>query len=242
MGEQIGLIVTAFSFGFVLFAHSLKRRPARRKQITGLKLWKAQFFFHPLIVGFLVFFAQSQSAWFAIMLVPFVFNFGVEPWDLPSDAIFYVFFYAHHVGPLLACLWPGGDSQDHTFAATNGLMFGHLWLLHTIGNLDHLQVISKQSLFWPYMLQGFVLNACWCHAAMQAAQGHGAALLQQFLPLLVQYAGRWGLYIYIRRLMGWPSPGAELYDGFETLKQPMEAGLLLCAAACVAVMQVLREA
>lgn len=65
-----------------------------------------------------------------------------EP-DLPRSFVVFFFFYAYHAAPLLACL--AGQSSS--------LAYLRRFLLHTIGNLEHLGLARKQPLFWPYMLQ-----------------------------------------------------------------------------------------
>merc|ERR1712023_474469 len=64
-----------------------------RARVTANVLWKIQFFFHPFIIGAFVLRRWKLPI---IFLTPFVFNFGVEPWDLPRELLFYTCFYAHH--------------------------------------------------------------------------------------------------------------------------------------------------
>jgi hypothetical protein len=201
---------------FVLLAHAaMNRNAALRARVTGNPLWKAQFFLHPLIVSGCIWLAARDgtssntgeiSWWAPIVLAPFVFNFGVEPWDLPRDLVFYTLFYAHHLGALLACAVAVVEISRG--GAPTALLFGHCWLLHTIGNLDHWMVIDKQRWFWPYMVQGFVVKCVWCRSLPSTAAVACVA---------VQYVGRWGLHIRLQALVD----GATV-DTFEVRKQFIE--------------------
>ena len=223
--------VLAACVAFIRFAHSVRRRPALRKRITSNPLWKVQFALHPVVVGGMVCISQlTSNPWWALALCPFVFNFGVEPWDLPESFIFFGCFYAHHVAPLLACLLQQAGSSPHagaedasSFALAQGLVFGHVWLLHTIGTLEKWRIIDKQRWFWPYMVEGALLKLLWFGSVSRLQ-------LATLLPLFVQFAGRWGLYAYLMRLMGWPKPGDEFYDAFEQRKLPAEFAALILAA------------
>ena len=92
--------------------------------------------------------------------------------------------------------------------------------LHPVGRLS-----MKQSLFWPYMVEGFAVLAYFGHVATPVA----------FLPVVVQFVGRWGLYLFVTHKFG-IKPGTPYYDAFEDRKQPLELAAVLggVAVACLA--------
>ena len=243
---------------FVLVAHRIiDRQPALRKAITSNLWWKAQLFCHPFIVGIFIWVSRaSRQEWWAVGLVPYVFNCGVEPGNgLTKRAVFAAFFYMHHIAPLMACFdltgmqsaasvgRPGRPSAGALmrFSFAQALLFGHCWLLHTIGLLE--KSLSrgkqlKQQLFWPYMVLGMFAQLYWFRTAAGLFPPEKWSLVSGEVPLLLwpvllQYIGRWGLYAYVQRLMGWPRPGHELHDAFETKKQLIEPFTLLNAAIFV---------
>ena len=161
---------------------------------------------------------RTENPLWALALAPFVFSFGVEPWDLPEDLVFWTYFYMHHVAPLLACVEAATSGGDGALA--RALLFGHVWLLHPVGRLS-----MKQSLFWPYMVEGFAVLAYFGHLAAPVA----------FLPVVVQFVGRWGLYRFVTHKFN-IVPGHAYYDAFEDRKQPLELAAVLggVAVACLA--------
>ena len=46
----------------------------------------------------------------------------------------------------------------------------------------------KQSLFYPYMVEGLAVLAYFGHVATPVA----------FLPVVMQYVGRWGLFLFVK--------------------------------------------
>jgi len=231
---------------FLGIAQYLPQRPDVRKRITKNRLWKAQFFLHPVIIGGLVSAALSSegdslTAFYAMCLTPFAFNFAVEPWDLPTDSVFKMFFYFHHIAPIVACFNPKvrQDSLNFTVPVAHGLLFGHVWFLHTMGNLEHWGWIKKMDWFWAYELTGFFVHTFWFWAVffsqnMYAGISTSSYIFSAFrllLPVLLQYIGRWGLYLRLLQLAGWPEPPYVGYDEFETKKTAVEAGSLVLGAA-----------
>ena len=126
----------------------------------------------------------------------------------------------HHVAPLLACVEAATSNVDAAGALARALLFGHVWLLHPVGRLS-----MKQSLFWPYMVEGFAVLAYFGHVATPVA----------FLPVAVQFVGRWGLYRFVTHKFN-IVPGHAYYDAFEDRKQPLELAAVLgsVAVACLA--------
>ena len=205
----------------------LSSHPQTRKRVTRNPFWKLQFFCHPLVV-FLLLVLGRGSLKASLCLVPFVFNFAVEPWDLPGDVLFRACFFLHHVAPVLCAvgyLIAGSNnaSRDSVISGDvarrmlgQGMLFAHAWALHTIGNLDHLQWVDKQRVFWPYMAQGFLIKWVWWAGLLN----NGGSPALEALPILVQYAGRWGLYLRLQHLLGTSLP----HDAFEKRKQAVEFG------------------
>jgi hypothetical protein len=91
---------------------------------------------------------------YAILMVPFAFNFGVEPFDLSGDVQFLICFYLHHFAVVLACCrFPWcyyayyHDQDNHNnasfcveegdtinqFGLAQALLLAHAWALHPIG-------------------------------------------------------------------------------------------------------------
>ena len=106
-------------------------RPSLRKRITKNVLWKTQFVLHPVIVFVLLDRAsQTQSTIYASLIVPFAFNFAVEPFDIPTDPIFLSFFYLHHYAIVLAAAILAIFSDDNNdslfeFGRSQALLLGH---------------------------------------------------------------------------------------------------------------------
>jgi hypothetical protein len=166
-----------------------------RSIITKHFLWKLQFFFHPIIVYY---FILNNNVLNSLIFIPFLFNFGVEPWDLPNDLIFNIFFYCHHIAPLLLCIYNILLQIEINYSnlIAQAILFSHAWLLHSIGNLDHLKVINKQKWFWQYMFIGFILKCYWWHSFYNKD-----IISYDKAPIFIQYIGRWGLYIRIMKLI-----------------------------------------
>jgi len=215
-----------FPFLFILVGKYITA--AARAKITGRKLWKAQFLCHPIIVFFFTFLAGSvphsrAKAVLALCITPFAFNWGVEPWDLPPDPIFFLCFYAHHLAPIAACL------VSTTAPMAQALLFAHGWQLHTIGSLDrlpknHWAHVSKQLWCGPYYLQGFLVQCFWWHSIGTSFGGQPSSEIVRLLPVLIQFAGRWGLYLRLEALMGHPQVTDPKYDALEARKQGVELG------------------
>lgn len=95
------------------------------------------------------------------------------------------------------------------------MLFGHAWALHTISTAQHRGWADKQTLFWPYILTGLAAQSFWWHSL---GAGEGAIRYLEVVPILLQYAGRWGLYLRLRALLGDALPT----DAFEARKQGVE--------------------
>ena len=164
-GRQL-LAVTTVSTVWIVLAHIVRVQPSQsiRKHITSQFLWKLQFFLHPIIIGGGVYWIGHNGSTISLVLLsPFCFNFAVEPYDMPSDRLFQALFYLHHIAPLMTLLFqPETPATDETFAVTQGVAFGHLWCLHTFFTLDRYNVVNKQSLFWPYTVQGALVFFLYC--------------------------------------------------------------------------------
>jgi len=220
--------------GCAVLAHTVLTDRVTRSRVTGNSLWKMQFFCHPLIVGAWLLYPQWLPP---LLLVPFVFNWGVEPWDLPRDAPFFACFYAHHLAPLLASMVLAASASDEGALASRGwrtaqaLLFAHCWLLHTLGDLHHRALVDKQRWFWPYTGLGFALHCRWWSAvaAAVAASSTPAPLWLMAGPVLLQYAGRWGLYARLLALF----PTMVGQDAFEERKLPAEAASLVVSLLLV---------
>ena len=78
----------------------------------------------------------------------------------------------------------------------------------------------KQSLFYPYMVEGFAVLAYFGHVATPVA----------FLPVVMQYVGRWGLFLFVKHKFN-VVPGHPYYDAFEDRKQPIELAAVLGSVA-----------
>ena len=220
------------------------KNPALRKKITQNVLWKTQFALHPLLI-FLVLDRASQqptttsSIYYSILIIPFAFNFGVEPYDIPKDPLFLICFYLHHYALILASTTftfhpnttPINDiiddedsilqeqQQQQLFGRSQALLLGHAWMIHSISYAAHNKWIDKQRGFWAYMAMGFVFMTYywWCSPSHIVAV---ASILR--LPLYTQYLGRWGLYLRLCIMYGWNEPNHPNYDHFEWMKQPIE--------------------
>jgi len=205
--------------GLIFWAAKVRHNPELRKKLKDSAFFWTQFWLHPVVVAGSVFLAgRAENPLWALMLAPFCFSFGVEPWDLPDSNLFMAFFYAHHIAPLLACVevaaFGGGDTRG---ALATALLFGHVWALHPIGRLK-----MKQQLFWPYVIEGAAVIAYWGHVSLRP---HPTSLA----PVAVQMVGRWGLYLYIMKLCGWPKPGDKYYDAFDRNKIPVEMASVLAS-------------
>lgn len=233
------------SSAFIIFANKvIMRNQDLRKKINAQGWFGMQLLLHPVIVGGSVYLANiTGNEWWGLVGLPFIFNFGAEPMDMTKIPpkmrnIFQVFVYIHHAGPLLGCLSCFSIQKDATFALANGLLYAHAWSLHTLGSLDYHKVLSKQKLFWPYMLQAVVVGMYFWQSIQLGLE---ETTLSTVLPLLVgpaaQYGGRWGLYEYIYRcLLGYPQPGTEHYDAFEIRKQIGEASAFALGALVIFVL------
>ena len=131
--------------------------------------------------------------------------------------IFYLFFiYTSVYLPYLSPRYTYNTSNvDATGALARALLFGQVWLLHPVGRLS-----MKQSLFWPYMVEGFAVLAYFGHVATPVA----------FLPVVVQFVGRWGLFLFVKYKFN-VVPGHPYYDAFEDRKQPIELAAVLGSVA-----------
>lgn len=231
MSESVAACLAVVVVAFVVFARYVNRHPDVRKTMKSSSLFWAQFWLHPFIVFAAIYAAGSTGdARYALLLAPFCFNWGMEPWDLPPWLSFYACLYAHHLAPLLACLEAAANCQSAEGAVARALVYGHAWLLHPIG-----RVSFKQRLFYPYVIQGAAVLAYFGAVVLAA---HPIALV----PVLVQFSGRLGLYLVIGRgLLGWDwrqalglrwfKPSDGYYDAFETRKLPCEVAALLASVA-----------
>ena len=70
------------------------------------------------------------------------------------------------------------------------------------------------------MVEGFAVLAYFGHAATPVA----------FLPVVVQFVGRWGLYLFVTQKFN-IVPGSPYYDAFEDRKQPLELAAVLGGVA-----------
>ena len=80
---------------------------------------------------------------------------------------------------------------------------------------------GSQRLFW-YLIVAVTLN-------MLAYFGHAATPVA-FLPVAVQFVGRWGLYRFVTNKFN-IVPGHPYYDAFEDRKQPLELAAVLGGVA-----------
>lgn len=216
---------------FILLTHTkFKVDRAARSQVTGNPLWKAQFFGGPFLIFCILWSAArstpSETPWvfLPLILTPFVFNFGVEPWDLPVDTLFYLCFYSHHIAPVVACIGLQ-QAQQHDNIST-ALLFAHCWLLHPISSLQHWGLLNKQRIFWFYMLQGFIIKCFWWNKNYKNISTGITSALVVSLGVFMQYLGRWGLYLRLNSLV---SDGSMRLDHFEWRKQNVEASAFVLA-------------
>ena len=70
------------------------------------------------------------------------------------------------------------------------------------------------------MVEGFAVLAYFGHVAAPVA----------FLPVVVQFVGRWGLYRFVTNKFD-IKPGHAYYDAFEDRKQPLELAAVLGGVA-----------
>uniref|UniRef100_A0A7S3PS71 Uncharacterized protein n=1 Tax=Aplanochytrium stocchinoi TaxID=215587 RepID=A0A7S3PS71_9STRA len=197
----------------------IEKFPAIRKRITQNFLWKVQFFCHPVwMFSFLYFGQGSQAA--TLGLIPFAFNFLVEPWDIPNnDLIFRTSFFMHHIGPILGSMVISSTSSEY-FILAQALLFMHGWLLHTISFADNYKWISKQRVFWPYCIQGFLFMSFWWWSV-----GAENVHCPQVFPTLLFWLGRWGVFLSLQNLFpDFKNPKSTCYDAFEDWKQIVELG------------------
>ena len=238
---RLGMILLAIAH-IIFTQRVILHNQELRKKINTYSWFVIQLILHPVIVGGTVYLANvTRNEWWGVLALPFVFNFGAEPMDLsklPSDVcvIFRVFTYIHHAGPLLACLTCFGLQGNAQFALANALLYAHAWSLHTIVSLSYRNVISKQKMFYPYMVQCLFVGYYWCTSMRQGLGEVGfrpSIVLQLLVGPMFQYFGRWGLYLYIRHFMGYPKPGDVRYDAFEVHKQLYEITAFAIAAVVV---------
>jgi hypothetical protein len=211
--------------GCIAWSKHVSATPAIRKTIKATSLFWAQFLAHPLIVAAAIYVAgRTQNPLWALALAPFVFNLGMEPGSLPFDSLlFSTFFYAHHAAPLFACVEAAATcGGDATAAIARALVYCFAWQAHPIW-----QVPNKERLFWPYMIEGAVVLANFGHVV--------AATPIAFAPVLMQFVGRWGLYLCTKHKFDL-KPGHKYYDAFDDRKQPIELAAVLggVAVACLA--------
>ena len=70
------------------------------------------------------------------------------------------------------------------------------------------------------MVEGFAVLAYFGHVATPVA----------FLPVVVQFVGRWGLFLFVKYKFN-VVPGHPYYDAFEDRKQPIELAAVLGSVA-----------
>lgn len=205
---------------FILFSKRIvAKHPAIRKTITKNPLWKAQMALHPVLVFLILDRAVDSPLFYGTLMVPFAFNFGVEPFDIPTDPVFLIFFYLHHYAVVLAAIVTGmaANNVEEEFVRAQALLLGHAWTLHTIGFASHKKWMDKQQSFWPYMMLGFLLKIYWWKELNIPI----FSVLR--VPAYAQFIGRWGLYLRLCYTEGWHKPSHPNYDAFEWKKQPVEA-------------------
>jgi hypothetical protein len=251
------LRVLLLALGLIALSHGVfARYPHFRTRVTRFILWKAQFHLHPLLI--LVWLwpfrdvvsggsaPRGLPAW---LLVPTVFNWGVEPWNLPrGDIVFMALFYMHHAAPVVASVVLNAGVLDSRLGSGNepalfsavlrwqAVLFAHAWALHPIGALDAKGIIDKQRLFWPYMAQGLLVKGLWWRSVLGAvplSSSVPSMLVVLCGPILLQYVGRLGLYwrlcaLQNRQAAPGEPPFASL-DPFETRKQWAEPAAFLLA-------------
>jgi len=226
------------SAAFIIFTNTvIKHNQDLRKEINAQEWFWIQMLMHPVIVGGTVYMANiTGNEWWGLVGLPFIFNFGAEPMDMSKLqpkvlAIFQIFAYIHHAGPLLACLSCFNIQNNPDFALAHSLLYAHAWSLHTLNTLKHKRVLNKQNFFWIYMVQALVSTTFWWSSMRRGLE---EVTVSAVLPLLVgpifQYGGRWGLYEYIRYFLGYPCAGDDRFDAFETKKQMGEVAAFVLGA------------
>ena len=94
-------LILAFAFVYTTNVHiqkiTLKKAAVIRTKSTLSIAWKIQFMLRPVIVFSFLYYASnnyhySSSVLLNVAFVPFVFNFGIEPWEIPKDGYFRTFF------------------------------------------------------------------------------------------------------------------------------------------------------
>lgn len=188
----------------------------KRQTILRSKFWKLQFVCHPILVGGLVYLTPiSQIAVF--VLVPIAFNFGVEPFEISKDTTLQLLLYLHHLAPVLAASMVRlqDENSPPSLSLAQAVLFGHAWMLHPIARLDKKGIIDKQQCFWPYIIVGFVLKCSWW-------KDPALVRVQVRMPIALQYASRWGLYLRACWLYGWHHRSHPNFDAFEWNKQFVE--------------------
>lgn len=121
-----------------------------RQKLTHQTWYRIQILVHPIFVGGSIFLANSTgNDLYGLLGVPFVFNFGAEPFDTSifRGTWFIPLMYLHHAGAILACLNPFAIATSFNFALANGLLFAHIWMLHTLVSLDHRKIIENNVTF-----------------------------------------------------------------------------------------------
>lgn len=231
---SLGMLMATIAVMFCITT-VVARDSKLRSSITSSVWWKLQFASHPLLVGSLVYWhGKYQHPLAKLLLVPIVFNFGVNQRLLPNDMLFLVCFYLHHMAPLLVfhnnIQQPHGDNDGGLFPLAQALLLGHAWALHTIGFLDHhFKWVNKQAFFFPYMMLGFVWKLYWWYNLTNDGNLYWLATY----PIFLQYIGRWGLYWRLMTLFGGSHPLHGSDDALERRKQPVELAAFLLSYGIV---------
>jgi hypothetical protein len=225
-------LILAFAFVYATNAYlqkiALKKSAFIRAKSTLSIAWKIQFMLRPVMVFSFLYYASnnyhySSSVLLSLAFVPFVFNWGIEPWEIPKDVYFRTFFYLHYFAIIFQLLWFQLENQEkhllHVSSASsptstmvaNGnvilsksiaisLLYAHIWLLYPIRYLDHLKYINKQNWFWWYVCFGFILNLYYWNAVMSKID-HPTFFSWDTLPLYLHYVTRWSLHIRMEQLI-----------------------------------------
>lgn len=162
-----------------------------RRAVAHNPLWKVQFLFHPVIVGGCVYFANSTLPVCGLLVAPFVFNWGVEPYNLADDPLLLFLFTVHHLAPVAACVAIESFSATASSNIAVALVFAHAWLTHSVNFLDHKGVITRDKWIWRYLALDFVLKCMWW-------MNPGSAPQLLMCAVAVQYGSRWSLLTRIR--------------------------------------------
>ena len=117
----------------------------------------------------------------------------------------------------------GSEVSPADGGTAQALLFAHCWLMHPIGSLDQWGIVNKQSLFWPYIGSGFGCMLMWW-----SSMGSSSSIFTfAAATVVLQYAGRWGLFLRLVALYGAPVSA----DTFEVRKQPAELASFVLAFA-----------